>query len=345
MIRPVAIRRLRNLVVAAAAAALVALSVAQPAGAAGMLARGAKWESIKVNKIGVALVSYYAHGHTYHTLVWGARNARQPSRTARQVRFHINYSGGYGSFLGMGYWKTVRKHNVCGRYRGPRLWRMVTACTMPDGSNWALQSWQADLADNGWRPSAVNMAPQLFVSHWSGSLPKLWFKADWTYAGAKGGPFDDIYGHFTYLGQPVYGYSSTRRGAPTDGYGRLVALDTYRPPWSGGYRQPDTWWRQNSFLTHRPMGDFCAGVFRRIAGVRTRTRPGRGRAYRIIANGPGVTPVVEWQDSPPGHYQPGLARLFPTVRLRGPYSSRLDSLLNRDQLQLDRGTSSCSIMH
>jgi len=65
---------------------------------------------------------------------------------------------------------------------------------------------------------------------------------------------------------------------------------TLKPPWKTGYRQVGGWYRYNSFLTHRPHGDFCPGVYRSIAGVPSRPRPGRGLQYRITANGPGVTP-------------------------------------------------------
>ncbi|MGN6379489.1 MAG: hypothetical protein ACTHNU_11105 [Gaiellales bacterium] len=328
--------------------AVVVLGWAAPASAAGMLARNPRWITLKVNSSGVALVSYYAGGHTFHSLAWGARNALAPNTSMRQVRFHINYSGGYGSFLGKGYWKRISRHNVCGQYTGPRLWHMVAACTAPNGTNWALQMWKADLRDDGWSPVGRQGADELFLSHWSGALPQLWFKAGWTYAGAPGGPFDLVYGQFTYLGKPVFGYSSTSRGAPTDGYGRLITLDTLNPPWDRGYRQAGGWWRQNSFLTHRPYGDFCAGVFRKIPPLPARTYPGRGQAYRVIANGPGVTPVVEWQGAPPGFYVPGVSNLFPTRNVRGPYSPALDSALNADLRQLDptpSGPSSCYYTH
>jgi hypothetical protein len=342
------IRHARGLAVAAGVG-LVALGLAQSAGAATVIARGARWEAIRVNKIGVADVTYYAYGRTNHTLVWGARNALPPSRSTGQVRFHVNYAGGYRSFLGSGYWRKVVTHNVCGAYRGPALWRMVAACTMPDGSNWALQSWQSDLPDNGWQPGKGNITTRLFVSHWSGALPKLWFKADWIYYGAPNGPYDNIYGNFTYHGKPVYGFSSTARGAPTDSYGRLVAIDTQNPPWYNGYRQRGGWWRQNSFLSHRPYGDFCTGIYGGIAGVPRRSRPGAGQQYRIMANGPGVTPVVEWHGAPPGYYQPGLSNLFPQHDYRGPYNGILERELNADQRALEPvmsgGSNSCWNTH
>jgi hypothetical protein len=303
-----------------------------------MLDRNAHYVSIRVDSNRVALVTYYAHSRTVHALVWGAVNALPPNAAhpKSQVKFHVNYAGGYGSALGTGYWRHVSKHNVCGRYTGPALFGLVAACTAPNGSSWAVQAWQADLPDNGWNPSSsARTAWELFVSHWSGPLPALWFKADWIYAGAPGGPFDHIYGTFTYRGKPVYGFGSTAMGAPTDRFGRLVAMDTLSPPWKTGYRQVGGWYRFNSFLTHRPHGDFCPGVYPNIAGVRSRNRPGRGLEYRIVANGPGVTPVVSWRDYGPGYYAPGLQVLHPSKNARGPYNAPLDKRLNADQRQID----------
>jgi hypothetical protein len=320
---------------------------AAPASAAKVIDRGTKWQSIKVDRHHVAEVTYFAHGHTMHVLLWGAVNALppNPAHPRSQVKFNVNYSGGYGTSFGAGYWKRVARHNVCRPYTGEALWHMVAACTMHDGSHWALQTWQGMLPDNGWpATSSRESAPELFVSHWSGPLPQLWFKADWAYAGTPNGPYDNIYGRLSYRGHPVYGFASTGRGAPTDSYGRLISLDTRNPPWHSGYRQTGGWYRQNAFLAHHPGGDFCAGVFGAIAGVRTRPVPGRGDAYRVIANGPGVTPVVEWTGAPPGYYQPGLSDLFPTLAQRGRYDAGLNAALAGDQVALARG-GTCSHTH
>lgn len=340
----------RRLVFALAALA-VAGAVAAPARASKLLDRNTHYQSLKVDSRGVALVTYYAHGHTTHALVWGAINALPPdaAHPKSQVKFHVNYSGGRGSFLGAGYWREVAKHNVCGRYTGPKLYRMVQACTAPNGAFWALQRWQRALPDNGWNPTTTNQAAwELHISHWSGALPDLWFKADWIYAGARGGPYDQIYGTLTYAGHPVYGFGSTGAGAPTDSFGRLVYMDTLHPPWKRGYKQAGGWYRFNSFLTHRPHGDFCPGVYGHIAGVKTRNRPGRGTEYRITANGPGVTPVVVYRGYGPGYYVPGLSNLTPTRNSRGPYNATLDHRLNTDLRTIDptpQRKSSCYYTH
>jgi hypothetical protein len=243
----------------------------------------------------------------------------------------------------------VVKHNVCGRYTGPKLFAVIAACTLPNGSNWAIQAWQNGLPDNGWNPITVRSGSRgLFVSHWRGALPVLWFKADWIYAGTRNGPYDHLYGTFSYHGHPVYGFGSTSRGAPTDSFGRLIYVDTLDPPWRRGYRQRNGWFRFNAVLVHRPDGDFCPGVYGTISGVKTRNKPGRGAAYRVIANGPGVTPVVAWKNGPPGHYVPGLNHLFPNPIQRAPYSRSLDNLLNADQVAIDphpTRPSSCAHTH
>jgi hypothetical protein len=128
-------RRLIACVVALAAVG----PLASPAAASKLLDRNAHYESLKVDSSRVALVTYYAHGHTTHALLWDAKNALPPdaAHPKSQVKFHVNYAGGFGSVLGRGYWRHVAKHNVCGRYTGPPLFGLVTACTAPDGTNWA----------------------------------------------------------------------------------------------------------------------------------------------------------------------------------------------------------------
>ena len=336
---------------ALAATAMVGALAPTAAHASKLLDRHTKWQSLKVDSRHVALVTYFAHGRTIHALLWHAVNAFPPNAAhpKSQIKFRVNYAGGRGSSLGAGYWRHVAAHNVCGPYTGPPLFGKVKACTASDGSNWALQTWQRALRDNGWNPeTSTESAWELHVSHWTGALPKLWFKADWIYAGARGGPYDHIYGTLTYGGKPVYGFGSTSAGAPNDSFGRLVYMDTLNPPWKKGYRQVGGWYRYNAFLTHRPHGDFCPGVYGAISGVRTRNKPGRGTEYRITANGPGVTPVVAWRGFGPGYYRPGLQNLFPTRNTRGPYRASLDHELNLDQRQIDptpQKPSSCYHTH
>jgi hypothetical protein len=93
----------------------------------------------------------------------------------------------------------------------------------------------------------------------------------------------------------VYGFGTTRFGAPTDGFGSLVYLDTLDSMYGRGWR------RENSFVTHNPTGVFCYGFFtfdptrggyKHPPGSTARRGPGIGAKYRLTASGPGVTPNV-----------------------------------------------------
>jgi hypothetical protein len=261
--------------------------MATPATASQMIAWGASHPMLIVNRAGVARITYRdPRGRIMHVLAWGAVNARAPSPTVPQVKFKVDYSGGYGSF-GAGYWKQM--HQACGRYTGPPLSHLVFACTARDGTYWALQTWRRELRDGGWPNTGRRHAKELHLSHWSGQLPKLFADTSWV----SNGRFDEVFGDLTYAGHPVYGFSATSTGSPTDGYGRNVYLDTHNPAWGTG------WYRFNSALTHRSMGNFCIGMY----AMYGRTHPARGDAYRLTVMGPGVTPIVSWKRTAPGPYK------------------------------------------
>jgi hypothetical protein len=288
--------RITRLLILAAALLVVAPASAF---ASQMIDRNATDVSIAVNSEHRAEVTYRRGGTWHHVLVWGAINALSPSTGHKQVKFNLDYSGGFGSF-GTGYWKSIARHNVCGPYTGPPLAWKVTACTTPNGQNWALQSWQRMLPNSGEKPkSALQSAWELQISHWTGPLPVLWLKWDWIYNGR----FDHLYGKFSYLGTAVHGFTHTSTGNPTDSYGRNIYVDALNPPaWKTGHRQAGGWMRFNSFLTHNSRGNFCAGVY---TGMFGRGPAGTASEYRATAMGPGVTPIVMWQGPGPGHYGPG----------------------------------------
>jgi hypothetical protein len=109
------------------------------------------------------------------------------------------------------------------------------------------------------------------------------------------GRFQSIFGRYTYDGQPVYGFGTTRVGAPTDGFGRLIYLDTFDSVYGSGWR------RENSFVAHNPSGVFCygfypfdptAGGYKHPPGQTAKRGPGIGSQYRLFAEGPGVTPDI-----------------------------------------------------
>ena len=266
-----------------ALAALGAAFLAAPAPAAQLIARNAQDVKLAVNAKGEALLTYRLGGVQKRLLAWGAVNAVAPSEMRRQVSFKIDYAGGYGKY----HRKVWEKFpNVCGPYQGPSLPWLVTACTAPDGSHWALQSFQRMLRNYGLPSTGLRAAWELHLAHWTGDLPVLQVKVNWAYRRVH-----QLYGRFTYLGEPVYGFASTRIGAPLDSFGRLLFFDTYNSGYGPGWR------RDNSFLFHRPTGTFCYGLF-----ARRQPFSPMGERYRATANGPGVTPVVAWMGVTPGQY-------------------------------------------
>ncbi len=280
---PIVGKSLRIVVCLAALAGL--LAGAQPADASKALARNASFISLKVNKQGYALVTYQANGRRHRTLVWGAVNARPPSRTVPQVKFRIDYTGGWGAFRKPNYWRTFR--NACRPYDGPALvWRLA-ACKAPDGSYWAVQRFRRITPAYGVPPFEPRHGDvELHVSHWTGPLPVLEVYQDWVWSNYR----RELFGRFTYRGKPVHGFGTTLEGATTDSYGRLLTLDTYNSAYGPG------WKRENSFVTHKPLGNWC---YHFVPHERPSdyppgpTRPpGNGERYRLAVMGPGVTPVI-----------------------------------------------------
>ena len=280
--------RLTARLLTAAACVAAAAVLAGPAAASQLIDRNASGIKLAVNKKGYALLTYHARGRLRHVLAWGAINARPPSRKIQQFQFRLDYSGGWGRFR-KDVWRKFP--NACRPYDGPKLAWVVTACKAPDNTYWAVQAWQTPLPDLGFVPWLNRQSAwEMHLSHWSGPLAKLEVWNDWVY----GGRFHEVFGRMTYLGQPVYGFTATRGGAPTDSYGRLVYLDTYNSRYGKGWR------RENAFLLHRHTGIFCYGFFTfdpmrypHPRGYPKALRgPGNGEKYRIIVEGPGVTPDV-----------------------------------------------------
>jgi hypothetical protein len=272
----------------------VALALVGPASASQLIARNAVNVRLAVNSKGTALITYRQRGRLMHLLAWAAVNARQRPASPRipQVKFKLDYSGGWKHHRLT--WKHFR--NRCRAYDGPDLLWLVAACKAPNGSYWALQSWQTALPNLGMAPWLRSQKTWwLHLSHWTGPLARLEVHSDWIY----GNRFQELFGRFTYRGVGIRGFNTTRFGAPTDGYGRLLFLDTYNSTYGPG------WLRENSFVSHGPPGMFCYGFYRRNPwvggyahppGIPKRKRgPGTGEQYRITAQGPGVTPDVLWQ--------------------------------------------------
>jgi hypothetical protein len=276
----------RPIIVSLAALAAIAAAPA-PAAASQTIARNATSVHLAVNRNRIALITYRSEGRLHHTLAWGAINARTPKRGARQVSFRLDYAGGWGSRR-KDLWRGFK--NACGRYEGPALSYVVAACTAPDGSHWVLQKWRRLLPPFGTRPNFAQRAGELQLSHFSGELPEFVVKVDWVYR-----HYDHLYGWLKYKGKGVYGFSSTRYGAPLDKWGRNVFVDTYDSRYGRG------WKRENGFLTHRWSGGFCYGFYPHGSHP-----VGKGTQYRATVMGPGVTPIMFWQGAAPGPFDPAL---------------------------------------
>jgi hypothetical protein len=277
----------RRISLAAMLAATLAGAVvaAEPAGSSTLIDRNARAVELTVDGRGRAVVSYRdQRGRSRHVLAWGALN--------RDVQFKLDYSGGWGTFRSH-VWKSIRG---CRRYDGPRLGWFVAGCKAPDGSYWALQQWQRLLPNQGYAPSNPLQASwELRLSHWQGPLPTLEIYLDWVF----GGRFHHLFGRYLYQGEPVYGFESTQAGAPLDPYGRNIYLDVYNAAYGRG------WNRENSFLSHRPNGNFCYGFYPRKRPYDGKEMPaGNGERYRATAIGPGVAPDVVWTGWGLGTFDP-----------------------------------------
>jgi hypothetical protein len=272
-----------------ALAVVAALALAGTASAAQLIDRDAAGLRLSVNAKGEALLTYRKNGTIKHVLVWGAINALPPTADAPQVKFRVDYAGGWGKYRSL-YWQHFA--NTCKAYTGPAIPNLVAACTAPDGTYWAAQQWPQPLPDLGFAPWLPTQRQQwLEVSHWSGPVAELETGMHWVYDGR----FQSVFGRFMYNGQPVYGFGTTRVGAPTDGYGRLIYLDTLDSAYGAGWR------RENSFVAHNPSGAFCYGFYpfdpttggyHHPPGQTAKRGPAIGSEYRLFAEGPGVTPDV-----------------------------------------------------
>lgn len=254
---------------------LAAAFAATPAFGSAIIGRNVARPTLSIDRHGRAHVSYLIRGRRTVLVASGAIDARAPSRSRPQVRFRIRYGAG-----GKG---------VCRPYDGPPLAWLVKACKAPDGSYWALQSWQRLKPNYG----GAEGATELHLSHWRGAIAQLVVDQNWAE-----GRYRHIFGRLTYRGLGVYGFKATGTGAPLDSYGRNIYVDTFDSAYGKGWR------RENSFLTHhrgKTLGDFCYGFFPHAGHP-----DGQGSRYRATAEGPGVTPDVMWAADDVGAFDAGV---------------------------------------
>jgi len=244
-----------------------------------------------------AVVSYRSGGLVRHALVSGAVNALPPSEVVPQVRFAIDWTGGWATHRNAKWWQRIGDH--CRPYAGPHLAAVVAACDAPDGSHWALQQWQPKLPHRGYpRYAAGQTAWELDVSHWTGPLAELEVHADWAF----GGQAHNLFGRLRYGGVPVHGFHTVKgTGAPRDRYGRSLYIDTLDSAYGLG------WKRETSIVFRNPTGVFCYSFWpthdASLPGQPARPA-GHGTAYRIEVQGPGVTPNLAVVVPDPGRWNP-----------------------------------------
>ena len=270
-----------------------------------------------------AVVTYLQGGRLRHALVWGAVNALPPSEVVPQVRFRIDWTGGWETHGNGRWWRTIGNH--CQPYNGPPLAGLVAACRAPDGSYWALQFWQPKLPHRGYPPYRPGQTDwELDVSHWTGDLAQLEVHADWAF----GGQAHNLFGRLLYDGVPVHGFHTVKgSGGPADRYGRSLYIDTFDSAYGEG------WKRETSIVFRNPTGVFCYSFWpthdASLPGHPARP-PGYGTRYRIEVLGPGVTPNLAVEVADPGTWAPN-------DPAKVAYQAQMRAL----QLQLSQGDKFC----
>ena len=217
-------------------------------------------------------------------LAFGAVNARPPHAKVRQVAFKLDYSGGWGLYRRQ-LWRTHR--NACSPYDGPALAWFVTGCRAPDGSYWAIQSWQRDApelrprAEPPHRPRG-SCGSRIGAATSPSSRSSSTGRTAATTTSTGRTPTSAIRSSASASRGPGSRSTRTRRN---------LYLDTFDSAYGPG------WKRENGFLTQNPRGNFCYGFYPHG------NRPsGKGERYRATIIGPGVTPDVMWESVAPGAY-------------------------------------------
>jgi hypothetical protein len=275
--------------------AFVAFLLAAPiASASNIVDRNVKNVGLKVNSKGIALVTYKAKGIQRHVIYWGAEGDRHEF-------FRYDRSGGAVSKK-ITNWKKLK--NVCGPYTGPPLKAVVAACTMKDGTHWALQNWIRIKKNHG----GTTGPKELHVSHWRGAPPVLTIKSDWSYPQH----FRHLYGTYTYHGRPVQPGKYDRAGRVLDGKGRNLAIESFDSNLGKG------WHRVDMFLAHKPRGQWCYTFIwqGKRQGVSNVNR------YRASVAGPGVAPDLVNQ---------------PFTMVADPFDPVIDRRANDEIRRLSRG--------
>ena len=169
--------------------------------------------------------------------------------------------------------------NACRPTTAPISTGSSTACKAPDGSYWALQSWQIALPDLGFMPWLVQAERAGGFSCRTG--PARSPSSTPTPTGSTAATSRRSSGSFTYHGQGVHGFGTTDFGARPTATAAYVYLDTYNSVYGTGWR------RENAFVTHKPTGNLLLRLLpsepvRAAMSTRRGRRASAGRARRAV---------------------------------------------------------------
>ena len=226
-------------------------------------------------------------------LVWGAINARPPSRSTRQVDFDVDYSGGWGSLRDAGLEDASQRVR-----RVPRPATPVPRHGVHGTRRLALGAPAAGSArrrTSAFRRGSPAMAPRSSGSRTGAATAEIEVWLDWSY----GGRWHHLFGRLT-LPRPadprLLGDASTAT-RPTASAGSSTSTRSTPPTARAGAARTGS-------SRGGPDGTFCYGFVPHRTSKGTRG-PANGRRYRLATSGPGVTPDVSWEGTGLHDFRPG----------------------------------------
>ena len=161
------------------------------------------------------------------------RCTSHPIRTSPQQRFKLDYAGGWGKYHKSEYWRRFK--NVCRAYSGPALVYGVAACTAPDGTHWALQSWQRVQPLRGVDafPSRPDGTGSCTSRTGRGQLAEL----EVSRTGRTAGRCRGCSGDYSIEGKPVYGFKTAKGVAEATGTRGTCTSTRFNSAYGPGWKR------------------------------------------------------------------------------------------------------------